>query len=196
MIKIPTLFKRDMKTHLVYNELVEGTEWVAEGRGYATQKHDGTSCMVESSFFYKRLTVKKGCEIPVGARPCQSEPDACTGKLPCWVRVNDSQEDRWHMEARNKLGYIEYAGACTVTFELVGPKINGNKEKLDSHILVRHGSKIYEDVPRDFEGLKEWLSNNMIEGIVFYQGLPTYTLPLDPLTPMVKIKRRDFGLKW
>lgn len=38
-------------------------------------------------------------------------------------------------------------------------------------ILVKHGSVVLEDVPRDFEGIKEYLRTHMIEGIVFHRGM-------------------------
>lgn len=40
--------------------------------------------------------------------------------------------------------------------------------------------------PRTFQGIKEWVSNNEVEGIVWYH----------PDGRMVKIKRKDFGLQW
>lgn len=52
-------------------------------------------------------------------------------------------------------------------------------------ILERHGIRVL-DVPRSFEGIKEYLEKNYIEGIVFWKDDQ----------PMYKIKRRDFGLKW
>ena len=55
------------------------------------------------------------------------------------------------------------------TYELCGPRIQKNPEKLDSHILLKHGSVTYENVPVDFEGQKEWLSDKDIEGLVFHR---------------------------
>lgn len=198
MIKIPTLFKRDMKTHLVYNEFVEGTEWVGQGKGYSTIKFDGTACMIKNGVLYKRLTVKKGSNPPVNAILCQPKPDAHTGQLPCWILVTDSKEDQWHREAFDKLEVSSYNKRhhkdLMLTYELVGSKINGNKLKLHSHNFTHelwpHGHNVLPDVPRDFKGLQEWLSKNMwLEGIVFYNDK-------DNKRKMVKIKRRDFGLKW
>lgn len=194
MKKILTLFKRDRKTHLVYDEIVEGTKWVQQGVGYATKKFDGTACMIKNGMLYKRFTVKKGVNPPVNAILCQPEPDSHTGQLPCWVLVTDSKEDNWHREAFKNLKLLSFyntnhQGDKIITYELVGPKINGNKDKLDEHILLLHGKVSYPDVPRDFEGLQEWLSENSIEGLVFYSQ--TSDNP-----KMVKIKRRDFGLKW
>ncbi|MFH1485758.1 MAG: hypothetical protein ABIH46_06785, partial [Chloroflexota bacterium] len=61
MQKIISLFKRDYEgTHLVYDEVVEGAEWVQRGEGVATEKIDGTSVMVRTNKLYKRYDAKHG----------------------------------------------------------------------------------------------------------------------------------------
>jgi hypothetical protein len=53
-------------------------------------------------------------------------------------------------------------------------------------MLVRHAAAMqYPDVPRDFDGLRDWLSLVNIEGLVWHH----------PDGRMAKIKLRDFGLK-
>ena len=42
------------------------------------------------------------------------------------------------------------------------------------------------DVPRTFEGLRDYLEKHEIEGIVFWKDGE----------PQCKIKRSDFGFKW
>jgi hypothetical protein len=42
------------------------------------------------------------------------------------------------------------------------------------------------EIPRDFEGLKEYLSAKQMEGMVFHH----------PDGRMAKIKKRDFRLRW
>lgn len=43
MRKVISLFKRDYEgTRLVFDEVVEGAEWVVAGEGIATRKWDGT----------------------------------------------------------------------------------------------------------------------------------------------------------
>jgi hypothetical protein len=71
------------------------------------------------------------------------------------------------------------------TYELVGPKVQGNPYHLEVHKLIRHGADLI-DAPRDFDGLRVWLSEHTIEGIVWHH----------PDGRMAKIKRRDFGLSW
>ena len=72
------------------------------------------------------------------------------------------------------------------TYELIGKHINGNAYNLDDDVLEKHGLRILKDVPRNYDGIKEYLKNNYIEGIVFYRGNGE----------MCKIKRSDFGYEW
>lgn len=185
MQKVITLFKRDYEgTHLVYNEIVEGAEWVTAGEGVATEKIDGTSCLVQDGKLYKRYDAKKGKTPPSDFEPAQPEPDSVTGHWPGWVPVKeDDPQDKWHWEAWRDTIFITPG-----TYELIGPKVQGNKYGLTSHIFRRHGDvTLEEDTPRDFEGLKAYFEQHPeYEGIVWHQGDGR----------MVKIKRRDFGLKW
>ena len=179
MKKIPTIFVRDMSKQpaLVTPVWVEGCEWVRDGEGVATRKWDGTCCLVRAGKLYKRRELRDG-DIP----PPDFEStgtDENTGKTVGWVPVGDGPEDRWHREAFKG---TEPDG----TYELVGPKIQGNKDKSEHHSLAVHGNCVMGSAPRDFYGLKAWLSEWMIEGLVWHH----------PDGRMAKIKRRDFGLKW
>lgn len=181
MKKIVSLFKRDYDgTRLVYNELVPGAEWVQDGEGTATVKIDGTSCLVKDGKLYKRYDAKKGKTPPTGFLPAQ-EPDPITGHWPGWLIVGDGPEDKWHREAF--VGQFE-DGA---TYELIGPKVQGNPYKKDRHELVKHGAWLFdEEPPRTFDAIKSFFESNVVEGIVWHRSNGD----------MVKIKRRDFGFKW
>ena|SRR3990167_2666717 len=186
MKKVISLFKRDYEgTRLVYNEIVPGAEWVQAGEGIATIKIDGTSCLIENGKIYKRYDVKKGRAVPNGFIPAQ-DPDPMTGHWPGWVEIlRNDPSDQWHVEAfDNQNINTIYDG----TYELIGPKVQGNPYNLSQHELVKHGSWSFrEDPPRTFDELKEFFSQNPIyEGIVWHH----------PNGDMVKIKRRDFGLLW
>lgn len=194
MKKIPSLFKRDYEsTRLVYNEVVEGSEWVINGEGIPTIKIDGTSCMINDGKLYKRYDVKlfkhgkkrgKQMDVPKNAIPCEPEPDKNTGHWPHWVEVNkNNPEDKWHIEAFKKLEYIENG-----TYELVGPKVQGNPYRYESHILLKHGLRFTDgiNVPRNYDGLKRFFEINLIEGIVWHHSDGR----------MVKIRRKDFGFHW
>lgn len=184
MIKIPSLFKRDYEgDRLVINEVVPGSEWVINGEGIATRKWDGTACKVEGGMFYKRYDAKHGKTPPIGFIPAQ-EPDPITGHWPGWLIVGNGKEDRWFREGRQYLLDISGEEIADGTYELVGPKVNSNPEKLDHHTIVPHGIHTL-NAPRAFDKLKEWFSNKDIEGIVWHH----------PDGRMVKIKKKDFGFK-
>lgn len=177
MKKIPTIFVRDMSKQpaLVVNRWNDGCEWVRDGDGVATRKWDGTSVLIRNTKLYKRRELRQGDVTPVDFESLGTDEN--TGKTVGWVPVGDGPDDRWYREAPNPC----HDG----TFELVGPKINGNKDEFESHALVAHGYIQYA-APRTYDGLKAWLTENVIEGLVWHH----------PDGRMAKIKRRDFGLKW
>ncbi len=174
MKKIPSVFLRDLGTHFIYNEVTPGCEWVLAGEGVATRKFDGTACMIRHGNLFKRYDAKKnGKTPPLGFEPSQ-EPDEKTGHYPGWVPVTLS--DRYHLEAFN-------SSLSDGTYELCGPKVNGNPERLEAHTLLRHGLEVYLDVPRTFLGLQIWLEKRTIEGIVFWHDDGR----------MAKVKKKDFA---
>lgn len=162
------------------NEVVSGAEWVLAGEGTATRKYDGTCCMVRNGELYKRYDAKIGKQPPPGFEPAQ-DPDSITGHWPGWLPVGDGPDDRWHREAFN-LAFIALKDG---TYELCGPKVQGNPEGFPEHVMIPHGKDILADCPRDFERLKKYLAQNDIEGIVWHH----------PDGRMVKIKGKDFGIK-
>lgn len=182
MKKIPTLFKRDFDgdPSRVLPEINPEAQWVIDGEGIATVKLDGTGCLVRDGKLFKRYDQKKGRTAPVGWEPCQPEPDPNTGHWPGWLAVGDRPDDKYHLEAWARGTYDDG------TYELVGPKINGNPEHMPAHFLVPHGVHALPVAPRDYETLKAYLADKDIEGIVWHH----------PDGRMAKIKRRDFGLPW
>src|SRR5947209_1486301 len=101
MQKIISLFQRNYEGDwLVRNEVVPGAEWVLAGEGFATQKFDGTACLVKNGTLYRRFDAKKGKTPPVDFMPAQPESDPVSGHWPGWVPVNSANpSDRWHIEA-------------------------------------------------------------------------------------------------
>jgi hypothetical protein len=191
MQKIISLFQRNYDGDgLVRDEVVPGAEWVVAGEGHATRKFDGTCCMVQGGKLFKRYDAKKGKTPPPGFIPAQ-EPDPVTGHYPGWIEVSPARpDDRWHLEAWHMADNGRYANG---TYELCGPKVQGNPEKeyLVSlgcgplHALIPHGHYLIADAPRDFAGLRDYLRDADMEGIVWHH----------PDGRMVKIKVKDFGLK-
>lgn len=186
MKKIPTVFRQDRenKPVLVVDEVHPKCQWVLDGQGIAIVKYDGTSCMVKDGVLYKRYEHHVDSPIPWGFIAAQ-DPDPNTGKQPGWLEVGNGPEDKWHREA---LGiHLMVSGALKDgTYELIGPKVNGNKQMAEEHIFISHGCMEAEGVERTFEGMKEWLETHDYEGIVFHHADGR----------MAKIRRKDFGFKW
>ena len=186
MKKIPTLFERVFEGHKkvgILQNVTPGMEWVLEGKGIATEKLDGSCCAIIDGVFYKRYDAKRGKTPPTGAIPC-CEPDTITGHWPFWVKVNpEDRGDVWHMSA---YCYSNGQSLSDGTYEVIGPHFRNNPHGIEVDILVKHGEHILEDVPRSFEGIRDYLQAHYIEGIVFWKGGE----------PRCKIKRSDFGFKW
>lgn len=198
MKKIISLFQRNYDgDRLVRDEIVPGAEWVVNGEGWATRKYDGTCCMVRGGVLFKRYdhkpdnwkaiqqSIKYGRVVPApifspppaGFEAAQ-EPDKVTMHWPGWLPVGSGPDDQWHRQAF-------HGDEIDGTYELCGPRLQGNPEKFERHALVAHALAEKLDAPRTFEGLKDWFVGKDIEGVVWHH----------PDGRMVKIKKRDFGLK-
>jgi len=219
--KIKSLFCRNYDgDHLVRPEVVEGSEWVLAGEGVPTRKWDGTSCMVRDGALFKRydrklhrggfqkkqagetLTEGDFKSAPADWEACEAAPNLHTGHWPGWIPVSDKPEDCWHREA---LAYHKgYAVAmeqvtnsrCFAllrdgTYELIGPKVQNNAELWGFHERVPHGCDALppfrlDDAIALFSSIRRFLSDTPMEGIVWHH----------PDGRMVKIKSKDFGIKW
>lgn len=185
MKKIPTLFEREFQNHKVVgisDKVTPGMEWVLEGKGIATEKIDGACCAIIDGEFYKRYDAKRGKKAPEGAIPC-CDPDPVTGHHPHWVKVDpNNPSDKWFLAAHDNTAFNVPSDG---TYEAIGLHFNGNPYNLAYDSLVRHGV-IEIDVGRSFSEIREYLRENVLEGIVFW---------LDG-EPKCKIKRSDFGFLW
>lgn len=187
MKKIPTLFVRRFENHRVVEVLdwvTPGMEWVLEGEGEATVKLDGSCCAIIDGIFYKRYDCKAGKKVTFCGKheaiPC-CEPDPVTGHWPWWVRVDpQNPSDKWFCEAfRNSICLMDG------TYEAIGPHFQGNPHRWKHDELIRHGT-MRVNVHRSYEGIREYLRNNVVEGLVFWKDGE----------PQCKIKRSDFGFEW
>lgn len=185
MRKIVSLFQRNYDgNRLVRNEVVPGAEWVLAGEGVATRKFDGTCCLLRDGVLYKRFDAKSGKIPPIGFEPAQ-DPDPVTGHWPGWVRIGAGPEDQYFREALANTQFLLNPALTEYTCELCGPKVQGNPEHFERHVLVLHGGEQLEDCPRTFDGIREFLTGRDIEGIVWHH----------PDGRMVKIKAKDYGIK-
>jgi len=194
--KIISLFPRNYTgDRLVRDEVVPGAEWVLAGEGVATQKLDGTCCLVRGGQLYKRYEMKH-CLTPSGVRlRCpppgfeEADADPTTGNIYGWMPVlGTNPEDRWHLEAwahqmTSEQKLIDW------TYELIGPKVQGNPEGWSWHALIRHGWHQIPDCPRNFNGLRSFFKATDVEGVVWWRD------PDNPDCDKVKIKGKDFGIQ-
>lgn len=182
MQKIISVFQRNYDgARLIRDEVVPGAEWVIAGEGRATRKYDGSCCMVQNGVLFKRYNAKSGKLHPGNFIPAQ-DPDPVTGHWPGWVPVMYAPEDRWFNAAWDYHSRKLPDG----TYEAVGPHFQGNPEGFDSDCLVPHGAYELRDCPRDFTGIREYLTMDLdFEGVVFHH----------PDGRMAKVKTKDFGMK-
>ena len=193
MKKIPSLFIRDWEhdPSRVKQEINPSCKWVVNGEGVPTRKRDGTACLVKKGILYKRYNrkrYKKGSKKgqfkpePKGWIKIQ-EPDEKTGHWFGWVLVDFN-------EPTNKWFKIAWESLDTIlednTYELCGPKVQGNSEKLEKITFIKHGSEVLEFNGRTYDEIKDFLSITEIEGIVWHHEDGR----------MAKIKRVDFGYNW
>ena len=204
MKKIPTIFQRTEDRRGVTSEWNPECLWVRDGEGTPTRKWDGSCCLVRGPkdmhdlwHLFKRYEAKPGSKIPDDALPSPDQwLDPVTGKTQCWVPVGEGPEDQWHREAWKDF-WNESNSRISMreegTYELIGPKVNGNKDRSETHRLVKHGSTLLAEMAFIFSHtgvtrekiLSELMTRN-IEGIVWHHEDGR----------MAKIKRRDFGLPW
>lgn len=91
-------------------------------------------------------------------------------------------EDKYFIEATNNFNGSLIEG---MTYELVGPALSKNPYKLQSHELWQHGSEIAELKDLSFEGICQFMMDNVVEGIVFHNK---------ETGQVTKIRRNDFLL--
>jgi hypothetical protein len=170
MKKISTLYKKNPNNlGSIINEINPDNAWALEAT--ATRKYDGTSSAIIDGELYKRYDAKIKSDgtykrpIPAHAIPCQAA-DLISGHHPHWVKCNRNDKgDQYHFE-----GFDALETKKDGTYELCGPKVQKNPEKMIGHQLIEHGQEVLTISDRSFDGLKQYLSENDIEGIVFHQG--------------------------
>ena len=180
MNKIPTLFRRDPEDRKrILAEADPGCLWVLAGEGTPTRKYDGTCVMLdEDGVWWARREVRPGRVRPPGYLPAMT--DEVTGKTVGWEPIEQSTYAKCHVEAVAAARGPWRPG----TYELIGPKINGNPEAVRGHALVAHADAERLDAPRDLDGLRAWLlAHPSYEGIVWHH----------PDGRRAKLKHRDFA---
>lgn len=182
MQKIPTLFERDEADRRHVTDVVTlGCEWVLAGEGIATRKYDGTCVMLdEGGRWWARREVKPDKAAP--ANYVLVNLDETTGKAMGWEPIEQSSFAKAFADTAR-------AGFQPGTYELVGPKVNGNPEGFDGHALVRHadaetfGVTGHPRLADDLKALVAAVGRTGWEGIVWHH----------PDGRMAKLKARDLA---
>lgn len=191
MRKMLSLYPRNFQSKgnlYITSQVNKGVDWVFHPSTVATQKFDGTCCFYDETTkqLYKRFDYKRKSSrsLPTGALACQFEPDEHTGHWPHWIPLIKGDPENW---------MHELAPMPTIhgTYELCGPKINENREKLETYQFIKHGSVIFDKVPLTLPGLTKFLKEHDIEGIVFYEAMGVF----GPVGRMAKVTKEGFGMK-
>ncbi|MDE1821182.1 MAG: hypothetical protein KGJ23_07895 [Euryarchaeota archaeon] len=183
MNKIPTIFDRGEHFE-VTPKVREGTEWVFQGEGVATEKLDGTNI---------RLTVSAGKVTSVEKRRNPTREEKAEGIEPGYVPAKREDPNDVHIfravDGTDTGDWPDGAWPC----EAVGPKIQGNPLGLSKPVCYPFTLRpvVIPDVPRTFDGLREFLGNfdsryspgHPAEGLVFHH----------PDGRMAKLKKKDFS---
>lgn len=161
-----------------------------------TVKIDGTAMkLFEDGRWFARRNVKRGKNAPVGF--ILEEEDTNTGNRFGWEPVESSGFYKFFKRAIENYSGEPIPG----TYELIGPKIQGNPERVEVDMLIPHGSTSPQDKGFDFptiaeieesvknDTVKEFLTpyfetfrENSIEGVVWWVGNE----------PRVKLRCVDF----
>jgi hypothetical protein len=185
MKKIPTLFVRNPDDRrYVTDEVTPGCEWVLAGEGVATRKYDGTCVMLDDEGnWWARREVKPGKTPPPNW--VEADHDEITGKRMGWEPIAQSSFAKFWNEARGAGGYAR--SFTPGTYELCGPKVNGNPEGYDEHRLIAHSTAeaVWFPLEPDAALIAHTVRNLDFEGVVWHH----------PDGRMAKLKARDFPEK-
>lgn len=198
MQKIPLLFKTDEQRKYVIPEINRGAELVFKEPTIAHRKYDGTCLMLDDEGWWARRQTKEPAKVK-DFKPVVF--DTITGKHFGWEPLSNSPFYKFWQEAHElqpldcdflDMRDGEYENG---TYELIGPKINGNPEKLKWHRLMPHNRAeqlgdiqmlelhLVQDPEEAYAELKRVLFYLPVEGVVFKDR---------NLTPLAKLRRKDF----
>ena len=185
MHKIKTIFERDWNNNGNITQMYASGAFQILTDAVATEKIDGTNV---------RITVRNHTVVRAEKRRNPDKIQKHKGIEEPWYTEAFENEpaDKWLFDGLTHTDFStipdgEWSG------ELVGPNIQGNPLNLDTNRIVFFSlgqAPVFENVPLDYDGLKEWLPLQKskygkdcgIEGIVWHceNG------------EMFKIKTKDF----
>lgn len=191
MKKTPSVFLRNPKNmHELTSTPNPEALWVFGGEGKATRKYDGTCVMLdENGDWWARREVKKNKPEPPNWLELDADP--ITGKRMGWEPIGQSGYRGAWSEA------VAVHPDIPGTYELCGPKINGNPEGFTLHKLIRHaiaaelhnvGDVVHDlNDPQLFNKFKS-LMLDLVGEHLGYEGLVWH----HPDGRMAKLKVSDF----
>lgn len=169
--------------HRVIDKVREENLWVFNepSQVTVTRKYDGQATAVIRGVLYRRYDAKHGKVAPEGAIPC-CDPDPITGHWPHWLKVDEHiPNDKYLWAAWLEQRPIMFDG----TYEFCGPTVGGNKERLLTHLFIRHGLETYNIQPLTDFNISVLLNRLDVEGFVFYHKDGR----------MCKLRKGDYGVK-
>lgn len=190
MKKMPTLFKIKYKdkNHKIITTLKQ-VDWIDEPKVVATIKFDGTAVALFGNKVFKRLDLKPGRTLPPNLTAYECSPaDPITGHHPYWIECDPS-------DPSNKYVFEGFSNTADLkqqdwTYELCGPKVNGNPENLSKHILIPHGiPMLCAPKPNLIDIFECLVSRPSQEGIVFWRNSGLNS-------DKCKIRRKDFNSEY
>jgi hypothetical protein len=199
MQKIPLLFKTDEQRKYVIPEV--NVEAVFEEPTIAHRKYDGTCMYFDGIDWFARRQVKNYSNGINALDFEMVEYDSITDKAFGWEPVARSPFFKAWQEAM-----IKQPLDCDIldtrdgmyepgTYELLGPKINGNPEQIKGHRLMPHSRaqqlgdiqmlelELVQDPEQAYAELKRVLFYLPVEGVIFKDR---------GLKPLAKLRRKDF----
>lgn len=138
--KMPALFDIDREAHVARRVLNPRVWWIFEEEARASLKKDGTSITVmDDGTLMARRSVRRGKRAPEGY--IEAEVDDFTGNS---FGLEPLEGSGWKKMVDEALG----GGTLEPgTYELCGPKVNGNPEGLVAHQLLPHGADEAVEIP-------------------------------------------------
>src|SRR5262249_38315072 len=128
MREIPTIFVRDANDRgVVTSQPPPARDWGFPGGGGPTPQEDGPGWTYDGDRCGARREVKPDRPTPDGFVLVETDPT--TGKSVGWEPVEQSAFAKFHAEAVRAGGPEWHTGS----YELVGPKVNGNPERATGH---------------------------------------------------------------
>lgn len=176
MRKIPMLFERE--NGFAIDKINPKCAWVFEFRSIPRQKWDGTCMKLDSDGWWSRREVRSSKKTPESF--VLEERDDKTGHSFGWIPYEESSFVKVADEAMQKapLSHTLFRFSREYdygTYELIGPKVNGNPEKLKEHRLMPHKDSpivadlsIFDPDELNFELLKNIITSLPMEGVVWY----------------------------